>query len=165
MGLFMLSYLRKGGLIMNYLSETIELSKIVAVTDPCYGEPIWCNTVLDNVLPGEYHIELDKVGGCVSQLHVIHSDYKAQKLTYEFEDDLCVDSGTMGVFDAAYFFGNAKKESWYQSNVVSWCNEASYHISEGKGVISESGHGDGMYSLYVARNAEGQIVAFLIDFI
>jgi hypothetical protein len=37
----------------------ITLSENVMVSDPCYTPDTWCQTKLDNVLPGLYNVEVD----------------------------------------------------------------------------------------------------------
>jgi len=38
----------------------ITLSENVMVSDPCYTTDTWCQTKLDNVLPGLYNVEVEK---------------------------------------------------------------------------------------------------------
>ena len=39
--------------------KTITLSENVMVSDPCYSPDTWCQTKLNNVLPGNYIVDVD----------------------------------------------------------------------------------------------------------
>ena len=80
----------------------ITLSENVMVSDPCYSPDTWCQTKLDNVLPGKYNVDvqksdLDGWGTRVSSITVIHEDYEDTD-DWEQHSECGVDSGQCGIF-------------------------------------------------------------------
>lgn len=88
---------------------TITLGSKVMVSDPCYKLGTWCQGVLENVLPGEYHckvafIDEGKWGIRVARITVLHKDYLYETLRVEKCDfEVGVDSGTAGIYDYDYY--------------------------------------------------------------
>jgi hypothetical protein len=83
--------------------KTILLSDKVRVSDPCYDNDVWCKTKLTDVLPGEYEVTVDRHddeswGNRISQLQVVHKDYKHKNLVWNEHSEIGVDSGQAGVF-------------------------------------------------------------------
>jgi hypothetical protein len=76
-----------------------------------------------------------------------------------------VDSGTCGIFSAEYFeqFHNENdvNNDWYEENVIKMDE---FKITDEKGVISSSGLGDGLYSVF-AEYKNGLAFALRIKFI
>lgn len=146
---------------------TIMLDKKVYVTDPCYDTTVWCQKLLYNVLPGKYKCfvvvtDTGDWGTRVSELHVVKEEvfekYKElEEIPYMLEPLDCrigVDSGQCGIFDADYYETHQpdddydNKESWYRRVC-----ELTYNADtvDNLGVVTQSGYGDGSYSLYVAE--------------
>jgi hypothetical protein len=81
----------------------INLSENVMVSDPCYTPDTWCQTKLDNVLPGLYNVDVQKCdegtgwGVRVSSITVIHKDYEDTD-DWEQHSECSVDSGQCGIF-------------------------------------------------------------------
>ena len=153
---------------MNWLNDFVTLGESALVTDPGYAEKIWCNESVGGVLPGRYRVSVKlNRRDRVKELQVTHEDY-LQPNSHSRHEHIAtcgVDSGTLGVFDEKYFMENASLPDWYDDHVLSWCCKSKHHISDGKGVISESGYGDGGYPLYTAVNGNNKVVSFKIIFI
>ena len=167
-----------------HMPTTINLSSEVIVSDPCYSRPTWCQTVLTNVLPGQYisQVNEDPESGRCAELLVIHEDFYQSHLDYSDHSGCGVDSGQLGVFDAASYRSDAAAEgittppvdfsignelegdAWYEKMCKFTLSDLGWG-SYDAGVVSSSGYGDGMYPLDVATNDKGQIVAMLITFI
>lgn len=155
--------------------ETITLGSTVLLIDPCYTPTVWCKTVLDDVLPGEYVGDIVKTEtGSPSMLFVKHKDY-GLFVPDKFVGHIGVDSGQAGIFDYEYFdsVGNMEAEAcdkWYKQicegnfHPDDKDNTFTCYNTDGKGVVSNTKDGDGMYSCYVARNSEQKIVAIVIKF-
>ena len=169
--------------------ETIELGNEVVVSDPCYSLPTWCQEVVTDVESGEYVVEVIKEdwgewGNRCSNVIVTHIDYVEEcqsKKWVKKSTNIGVDSGQCGVFSKesyrndnhevivgdgdVSFFGQPQGDgdSWYFKICSHTLGEKRYGVYD-KGVVSSSGIGDGVYTLYVKRNDEGKIVSFLIDF-
>ena len=167
------------------MTTTINLSNEVIVSDPCYSRPTWCQTVLTDVLPGRYisQVNEDPETDRCAELLVIHEDFYQSRLIYDEHSSCGVDSGQLGIFDAASYRSDAAAEgittpyvdfalpgdslegdSWYTKMCKFTLAELNWGAYDA-GVVSRSGWGDGMYPLDVARNDKGQIVAMLITFI
>ena len=168
------------------MTEVITLSNKVIVSDPCYSIPTWCQTVLTDVLPGRYisQVNEDPETDRCAELLVIHEDYYQKHLDY-FDHSSCgVDSGQLGIFDAASYRSDAAAagistlridfsipsnaqdgDAWYEKMCKITLGEPLRYGAYDTGVVSSSGWGDGMYPLQVARNDDGQIVAMLVTFI
>ena len=159
----------------------IKLKDKVYVTDPCYGTDVWCMKYIDNIAPGEYvcFIKVSDEGTWghrVSELHVVKesflraSDEDLNEIPYDNEPLSCVigvDSGQCGIFDADYYEEHQPDDDY--DNLNSWYRkvcELTYHagITDGLGVATASGYGDGSYPLFVAEE-EDKIVAMKIVFI
>ena len=167
------------------MTTTINLSNEVIVSDPCYSVPTWCQTVLTDVLPGRYisQVNEDPETDRCAELLVIHEDFYQSRLIYNEHSNCGVDSGQLGVFDAASYRSDAAAEgittpyvdfslpgdslegdAWYTKMCKFTLAELNWGAYDA-GVVSRSGWGDGMYPLDVARNDQGQIVAMLVTFI
>ena len=180
----------------------------VIVTDPCYDKVSLYNTTLDNVAKGWWsgdvvQAKLDKLGHRICELEVNlierHPSYLADKKDditihegnvlmeirnsdeWELEhDNIGVDSGQAGFFDADYFKDEkvvskkAKREikrldfvepneQWYGMSCAKTLSTAGWGVIP-FGAVSQTGFGDGVYTLYVKRFFD-EIVAMKIIFI
>lgn len=101
---------------------SVQLSNKVIVSDPCYDYSTWCQSILDNVLVGNYKCFVknvktewdDRIGELIIY-HENYSDYPMELISC----DIGVDSGQAGFFDYEYFKGikdqdEEKREQWYQ---------------------------------------------------
>lgn len=157
-------------------NKTIYLGSKVTVSDPCYEPGIWCASVLNNVLPGTYHVFIkrylsNKYGNRISQLIVKHEDYLDAEIAVpdkdSDEDDticLCVDSGQMGIFDNDFYVAFHKKLK-EDPNYDYGINYSKGYDVWRKSVVSLAGFGDGDYPLYLKENDNGQVVGMKIIFI
>lgn len=167
------------------MTEVINLSNNVIVSDPCYSIPTWCQTVLTDVLPGRYisQVNEDPETGRCAELLVIHEDYYQKHLDYQEHSQCGVDSGQLGVFDAASYRSDAAAadiqtppsdfflprndqdgDAWYEKICKITLDDPLQWGSYDTGVVSSTGWGDGVYPLQVARNESGQIVAMQVTF-
>ena len=169
--------------------ETIQLSEVVVVSDPCYSLPTWCQKVLNNVVSGEYEVnvtkeDVDGWGNRCSLLTAINTDYIDKNIEWEFESmDIGVDSGQCGIFSfESYrnddwkieggdgdisFFGESldgEGDKWY-GKMCSYTLGKKRWGTYDKGVVSSSGIGDGVYTLMTKRNKDGRIVGIKVDFL
>ena len=151
----------------------IKLGTEVVVSDPCYTIPTWCQVIVKNVLPGNYHSFLKKTdandwGIRNSVLLVIHEDHMdTKKKWFHHGGVIGVDSGQAGIFSSEYgSFPLHRSESgdiWYEKMCSRTLGESGWgHYPEG--VVSCSGIGDGSYQLRVARH-KGKIVGLAIDYL
>jgi hypothetical protein len=81
----------------------ITLSENVMVSDPCYSLDTWCQTQLNNVLPGIFNVDVEKTdlgdwGVRISSITVIHKDYQDGQFNWDDRSTCGVDSGQCGVF-------------------------------------------------------------------
>jgi len=166
--------------------KKIILGSTAIVTDPCYKIPTWCQNIVDNVLPGEYIVDVEKSnqggwGNRISELSCIHENHINDYLTYkESETIIGVDSGQAGVFDIRSYRNDEQSKSYGIEDNFGYGSEEDgdewygiiSNLSLGDdqwgtyshGVVSSSGYGDGDYTLLLAE-VDNNVVGFKIIFI
>lgn len=155
----------------------IQLNNKVIISDPCYDLDVWCQTILDNVLPGAYDCFTKTVtdprwGTRVTSLEVCHEqcrcpNYKPTSFT------IGVDSGQAGIFDYDYYEkyhtntlnNTIINDQWYDKVCDITLSPPQYGAVDNRGFVSSSGFGDGVYPCFIAKNNNGKIIAIRIDFI
>jgi hypothetical protein len=138
---------------------TIEIGEIAFLSDPCYGTISRWNCTM-SMVSGKYYAYITRFEGKsdylkdrIQSLVIVHSEYYKTDKTLPNDDKeqlVCaVDSGTCGIFDGEYFAQfhteNDVDDDWYEKNVIEMDE---FTITDGKGVISSSGIGDGCYKVY-----------------
>jgi hypothetical protein len=167
-------------------TSTITLGSEVVVSDPCYAIPTWCQTILTDVLPGRYIVQVneDPESSRNAELLVIHEDHANQFLEFHEHSECGVDSGQLGIFDAASYRDDATAagipvpesdfdmspyhmpgDQWYEAISKLTLDTPEQYGSYDAGVVSSSGWGDGVYPLDVALDDDGKIVAMQVKFI
>lgn len=144
---------------------TIELGEVAFLSDSCYGTNSKWNCTM-GVVAGTYNVYItraehkdDFYKGRVSNLIAIHKDYYKKYKTLPTDDKeqlfCAVDSGTCGIFDGEYFgefhSEDDVDEDWYEENVI---DMDEFTITDGKGAISSSGCGDGLYKVYATYDKD-----------
>jgi len=167
----------------------ITLSENVMVSDPCYTPDTWCQTKLNNVLPGKYNVEVDRHdegtgwGTRVSSITVIHEDYTDTD-DWEQHSECGVDSGQCGVFcmtsyrndemsegittpDVNFNLGDYRKddggEKWYEKMCRFTLSENQWGLYD-TGVVTSSGIGDGLYPMDVMMDGD-KIVGIRLEYL
>jgi len=171
--------------------KQITLSENVMVSDPCYTPDTWCQTKLDNVLPGIYNVEVEKSdegdwGTRVSGITILHESITDDGVSLEWEDhsECGVDSGQCGIFcmtsyrndelsesittpDVNFNLGDYRKddggEKWYEKMCRFTLSENQWGLYD-TGVVSSSGIGDGLYPLEIMMDKE-KIVGMRITYL
>jgi len=171
--------------------KQITLSENVMVSDPCYTPDTWCQTKLNNVLPGRYNVEVEKSdqgdwGTRVSGITILHESITDDGVSLEWEDhsECGVDSGQCGIFcmtsyrndelsesittpDVNFNLGDYRKddggEKWYEKMCKFTLSEDQFGLYD-TGVVSSSGIGDGLYPLEVMMDKE-KIVGMRITYL
>lgn len=165
--------------------KTIRLGSKVIVSDPCYSLPTWCQSVVENVLSGNYLTNVrisdqEDWGERVSLLGAVHEDYIDKPFIWEAQSVvLGVDSGQLGIFDSYGYNSNeyaANNLSEFEGTGFFGLDDIWYDKISGltvnddwgtypEGVVSRSGLGDGSYNLYLAKNEDGKVIGFIADFL
>jgi hypothetical protein len=167
----------------------ITLSENVMVSDPCYTPDTWCQTKLNNVLPGKYNVEVDRHdegtgwGTRVSSITVIHEDYTDTD-DWEQHSECGVDSGQCGVFcmtsyrndemsegittpDVNFNLSDYRKddggEKWYEKMCRFTLSENQWGLYD-TGVVTSSGIGDGLYPMDVMMDGD-KIVGIRLEYL
>ena len=147
----------------------------IHVSDPCYDYSSSDAVTLDNALSGRYFATLVKHNlniwyTRVSSLTIQHEDYKDIVPDIFSGHEIAVDSGQAGFFDDDYYqqnhggdFGDITTLFGLACSLTLSKNQGGIMLD--KGVVSETGFGDGCYPLFIAKNHEGKIVASSIIFI
>lgn len=173
------------------MTKNIEFGKGVYITDPCYPLEESCQLHVVNVLPGKYIATMvpDEVNGSLknAELHVVHKKHQKDRLKYEPIGDFIVDSGQAGVFDQLSYRDDAEAlnmvlphsefatdkfnsdeggEQWYDAICkLTEDDKLQGWGSYDRGVVSKTGHGDGLYTAYAAKNESGKVVGMRLIFI
>ena len=147
----------------------------IHVSDPCYDYACSGAVTLNNVLPGEYVAKLtfhkvDIWGTRISKLSIHHVNYDDITPDILLPDYVAVDSGQAGFFDDDYYQQNQGGDFGDISTLFGLACSLTLSKNHGgimldKGVVSETGFGDGCYPLFIAKNNDGKIVAASIIFI
>ena len=167
----------------------ITLSENVMVSDPCYTPDTWCQTKLDNVLPGLYNVEVERHdegtgwGVRVSSITVIHEDY-VDDGDWEQHSECGVDSGQCGVFCMTSYrndeisvgittptldnpfvlpYNDKGGDMWYEKMCHFTLHKDQWGLYD-TGVVSSSGIGDGMYPLDVMMDGD-KIVGMRLEYL
>ena len=168
----------------------ITLSENVMVSDPCYSPDTWCQTKLDNVLPGLYNVEVEKSdegdwGVRVSGITILHESITDDGISLEWEDhsECGVDSGQCGIFCMTGYRNDEVSEGitpptlynpfvipfredgdkWYEKICHFTLCEPQWGVYD-TGVVSSSGIGDGLYPMEVMMDKE-KIVGIRITYL
>ena len=143
----------------------------IDITDPCYDRDVWCRVNGVKIVPGNYTCiawiyndtfewngkmqNVRYVGSCGIYLNGIIPSQK----DYEEIGEIGVDAGLAGFF--------IDKPDYTDSEWHDFCDR----IKKGnawifdEGFFTSSGHGDGGYPVYAAKDKEGNIVSLEIRFI
>ena len=166
----------------------ITLSENVMVSDPCYSPDTWCQTKLNNVLPGLYNVEVDKSdldgwGTRVSSITVIHEDYEDTD-DWEQHSECGVDSGQCGIFCMTGYrndelsvgittppldnpfvlpYNDKGGDMWYEKMCQFTLGKEQFGLYD-TGVVSSSGIGDGLYPMDVMMDGD-KIVGIRLDYL
>ena len=164
----------------------------VHVSDPCYTLGNEDGMFDLRVRRGYWRVRIVPKMGRIGELSVYHiGDYKPEILGIDKNfgildetrrlqkilrgkykkcfDGIGVDSGQCGIFDSLLYpkgdtgeYGDT--DSFYGKCCDATVGDNRYGIVDGRGVVSESGFGDGVYKLYELEE-KGEIIALKIIFI
>lgn len=173
--------------------KTINLNDIVIVSDPCYPIGTWCQFQLNNVLPGEYYVNVIRSKSCyddnaIAALVAVHKDHIGGNIKFRTikEANIVVDSGQAGIFSYKTYRNDeifkdipSKLYGTYENMMRNPDNPSGSHWfghmtdrtlwgkdweTYDEGVVSRSGDGDGIYRLCVAKK-NNQVVGIAIDYL
>ena len=161
--------------IISTLGSFLITGNKIHVSDPCYDYACSGAITLNNALSGKYFAtlvkhNLDIWDTRVSKLTIQHEDYKNIVPDIFSGYKIAVDSGQAGFFDDYYYQQNHGGDFGDLNSLFGLACSLTLSKNHGgilldKGVVSDTGFGDGCYSLYVGKNDEGKIVAASIIFI
>lgn len=139
----------------------------VDITDPGYDHETWCRINDVEILPGAYECFIKVLndqqtrgwGERVATIGIRHLGSKAGKL--KPLGSIGVDAGLAGFFE--------NKKDFTFDEWMEFCEKLGNHEQMAwmmyDGFFSSSGYGDGMYTVFAAKNDVGQIVSLEIRFI
>lgn len=152
---------------------SIELHGTCFITDPCYSTDAWCQEYLNKIAIGTYNCfysvgEIKGWGPRVSAIKILlnglensESSLKRRVLSY----NIGVDSGQAGIFEGHYYEVNQPQKEWYEKVCRITLDKPCVGIIDNKGIVAESGIGDGLYTLYGYFNKERDLVGLLLVFL
>lgn len=134
----------------------------VDITDPCYDKDVWCRTTAD-VKDGEYccAVWTEKTANCGKRVRIIGIYLNSQipaETDMEEIGEIGVDAGLAGFFMNKPDYTDEEWEAFCDAlnTGIAWLND--------EGFFSYSGYGDGCYSVYAHKDANGDIDALEIKF-
>ena len=156
---------------------TIRLTKgYVTATDPCYDRNTWCTLNIKNVLAGNWKAfafisDEGRWGDRVAELRLVHENYADEVEEIQFDDfepgAAGVDAGLCGFFE--------DKPDYDDNTWKKLCDNYFFKEKFGiasldndfkcAGVWSESGYGDGSYSVLLAHDKSGYVYAMTLIYI
>ena len=149
-------------------------SGCITASDPCHKADAWCAKTY-SAKNGVYNVYLtrgiedEEWGERNWELEIVHEEHDnnpALADDFEFNGYACVDSGTFGFFDKAYYdkyHTDKLNEDWYEKYILEVSDKANTDIDD-KGVWCRSGYGDGAYDVYGVWR-ENVIIALKVVFI
>lgn len=176
----------------NFVGQINLTAGVVDITDPCYDGGTWCRMNNVRIKPGIYncysYIGESKGWGkrvWINQIVIAHSDYTPSE-DFDAEEteakiksgrswrrigEIGVDAGLAGFFDRKPDFDDNEWDEicdWMSGEYTHNPNNVreSYidNFDNKDGFWTESGCGDGCYSVHAIRNNKRQIVALEIRF-
>ena len=158
-----------------YLGSFSITDNKIHVSDPCYDYDSVGAAKIVNALPGEYLTKLTLYnmaiwGTRVARLSICHVNHKNVVPNICTDCVIAVDSGQAGFFDDDYYKENQGGEFGDTTTLFGLACSLTLSKNRGgimldKGVVAETGYGDGSYSLYIGKNEKGKIVSASIIFI
>lgn len=147
----------------------------IHVSDPCCDYDSVCAAKIVNALSGKYLAKITLYdmatwGTRVAKLSIYHANHKNIAPNICTDCVIGVDSGQAGFFDDNYYAENQGGDFGDITTLFGLACSLTLSKNRGgimldKGVVSETGFGDGSYSLYVGKNGEDKIVSASIIFI
>ena len=159
---------RSIGKFYNLGTYTQQSTKAI-VSDPSYtynkNDALSFSVALDNVAQGIWHtmimLQDENPGRVMSLISVLEGVHVFdQSNDWGTVGDAGVDSGQLGIYDLDDY--HADDEEWYDRNSNITLSNARAGII-GRGVVSRSGYGDGIYPVYVLMR-NNSIVGIWVDF-
>lgn len=188
--------------VLSDLGTFVQETDKIFVSDPSYnyiekehaGDPLVMklNLVITDVFIGKWVALI-----CVknidhnrnAELICVHesvdlSNKDINNLEWKFIDDICVDSGRVGVYDLEYYRnlglgckgtlasqsqvnltrGDSDNDTWSFINCLVTSTPTKGGVTP-HGAVSSSGYGDGIYPTYILKNSESQVIGVKVVFI
>ncbi|MBM7111671.1 DUF4241 domain-containing protein [Brevibacillus laterosporus] len=155
-------------------------SGTLVVSDPCYECQQGISGIVEEAAIGTWIGIIDQIdtgdwGERCAYVCAYHESIDIEQVTnWEACDFIVgVDSGQAGIFEHQIYrvddsvIGETKfmpEDRWYSSCCDQTLGEPKAGVING-GVVSSSGFGDGGYDAFIAKNAEGKVIAVQIVFI
>lgn len=155
-------------------------SGTLVVSDPCYECQQGISGIVEEATIGTWIGIIDQIdtgdwGERCAYVCAYHKSIDIEQVTnWEACDFIVgVDSGQAGIFEHQVYrvddsvIGETKfmpEDRWYSSCCDQTLGEPKAGVING-GVVSSSGFGDGGYEAFIAKNAEGKVIAVQIVFI
>lgn len=149
------------------MNKVIKLGATAIVADPCYDIEEEVGVVLlEGLREGNWLCSAKKdTYDRTTELVLMHEEYKRRRIT-EHIGSIAVDGGAAGVWDATYYKERKQDEKrWFKDTEKIVLIAPYWGTMDDKGVLSDTGYGDGWYPVFVARNKEGEIVGIKIRYI
>ena len=162
--------------LQRHLIGTIEIPDgVVDITDPCYDRDVWCRMNDVKVMPGTYncyaYMGEDKSWGnrCwIAQIVIADGPYDEiaedriqSGRSWRTIGSICVDAGMAGFFNHKPDFNDTEWDA--VCNIVLNGDRRAYIEDFAKGFWTDSGVGDGCYTVHAIRENR-KIIALEIRF-
>lgn len=139
----------------------------VCLSDPCYKVGTWCGKYNVPAMNGKWLVSYEEIDKTIYSFTAHHEDIHKIFYTADWINDLGVDSGQFGIFDASIYDGGGDfdEPGFYKDCCDATLSKANCGIIQGKGFVSSSGYGDGNYSAFALYSEEGELVSLNVVFV
>ena len=154
---------------MKKLGEKL-FGNFIDVTDPCYDHNVWCRINNIKIKPGIYNCYYSthdgkEWGERISSIKILHKENLKNVVDITNIGTIGVDAGLAGFFENKPDY---KDKEWYD-----FCDKLQKeeeqtglraHICD-CGFYSSSGYGDGVYPVFLLKNANNETIGIKIQFV
>lgn len=141
----------------------------MVISDPCYNFPpnekVGPHRV--PVLHGSWRFNIGREDGRVKKVYLTHVDNSFKDLKSE-KFECGVDSGQLGFFCSSVYpqgeTGEYGDLTSFYGRVCEDTINGIFLVENGKGLCTNSGYGDGLYTVFGSKREDGKFVSFEVDF-
>lgn len=142
----------------------------MVISDPCYNFPtnerVGPHRV--PVLRGNWRFKIKYEDGRVKSVSLTHTEVSLEDLAASKKFECGVDSGQLGFFCSSVYPNGETGEygdlSSFYGRVCEDTINGIFLVENGKGLCTNSGYGDGLYTVTGEKRKDGKFVLFEVDF-
>jgi hypothetical protein len=148
--------------ILTASAKFLVKSGTLAITDPRSATP----TIVENVKNGHWDVFIDMREDDPSRVADICAYHSSSEPSDSDSDEFLpipVDTGNLAICDAAFYRAQTDEECEAEPNDLLETADPFGSYYNGRGCVTESGYGDGLYPAMVTRH-KGKVTAVYVNF-